>query len=92
MRPIDADILVEEFEWLLSVEHYSQRERTEDALNRVKNAKTLTDLEPVKHGYWICGKTILNRRTCSCCKSYFDMLEADNYCPSCGAKMDLEEQ
>ena len=64
------------------------------------------DVEPVRHGQWECvyddntGETDI---TCSHCKNtrtvngcfvstdgkscYFE----DDYCPSCGAKMDLEE-
>lgn len=72
-----------------------------DAINRTPAA----DVEPVRHGRWECvyddntGETDI---TCSHCKNtrtvngcfvstngqscYFE----DDYCPSCGAKMDLE--
>lgn len=96
MRPIDADILVEEFEWLLSVEHYSQRERTEDALNRIKNAKTLTDLEPVKHAKWIKSKDGTFMSPCYECSecgrkinTWGTPIESAPYC-HCGAKMENE--
>lgn len=91
MKPIDADyisqMLEQEYHGMISDESmkiYKIIQMLEDT--------PVLDVAPVKHGYWIWGKAILNRQTCSCCKSYFDMLEADNYCPSCGAKMDLEEQ
>lgn len=65
------------------------------------------DVEPVRHGWWECvyddstGETDI---TCSHCKNtrpvngcfvstngkscYFE----DDYCPNCGAKMDLEDE
>lgn len=71
------------------------------------NSLTAADVEPVRHGRWECvyddstGETDI---TCSHCKNtrtvngcfvstngkscYFE----DDYCPSCGAKMDLEEK
>ena len=100
MRPIDADILVEEFEWLLSVEYDYQKERTEDAIQRIKNAKTLTDLEPVKHGKWIWSKdeTLMSPGyepcyECSECgrkiNTWSNPVESAPYC-HCGAKMKHE--
>ena len=70
-------------------------------------AVSAADVEPVRHGRWECvyddntGETDI---TCSHCKNtrtvngcfastdgkpcYFE----DDFCPSCGAKMDLEER
>mgnify|MGYP003529198571 CR=1 FL=1 len=53
------------------------------------------DVQPVKHGKWkhVAG---MNSK-CSVCSHYFPVTEFDsrpfdiNYCPNCGAKMDLEE-
>ena len=75
-----------------------------DAIETVKHLPA-ADVEPVRHGRWECvyddntGETDI---TCSHCKNtrtvngcfvstngqscYFE----DDYCPSCGAKMDLE--
>ncbi len=55
----------------------------EAVLEAIDNAPTI---EPVK-GKWITNDCILNRKLCSNCNMYFDMLEADNFCPNCGADM-----
>lgn len=53
------------------------------------------DVEPVKHGKW----ALINDFTdillrCSCCRMDFvdseGAAESSNYCPNCGAKMDIE--
>ena len=45
------------------------------------------DAEPVKHGRWEWEKVVL-AYTCSLCHHYtYD--GQPNYCPACGAKMDL---
>lgn len=49
---IDREALLAEFEWLKSVEYPYQRDRTEDAIWRIKNAPS-TDVTPVVHGIWI---------------------------------------
>lgn len=49
--------------------------------------------EPVRHGHWI-GKPIAGYSTvrCSVCRSVFSENNGKwNYCPVCGAKMDLDE-
>lgn len=48
--------------------------------------------EPVKHGRWLLNGMILNRQKCSVCGFYSDDLQADNYCPNCGAQMTSNEQ
>lgn len=49
------------------------------------------DAEPVRHGRWI--HDINNRYGCSECMARETMSHRNpkNYCPNCGAKMDLEE-
>ena len=47
----------------------------------------------VRHGYWVKEKRdVLIHWHCSACKEcfYLDMPNAE-YCPHCGAKMDLKE-
>ena len=78
----------------------------DDMLSEVLDAPA-ADVEPVRHGRWGCvydyytGETDI---TCSHCKNtrtvngcfvstdgkscYFE----DDYCPNCGAKMDLEDE
>ena len=68
------------------------------AIRILRNAPTI---DPVKHGRW---ETVCNEDTayiklyrCSCCKDDFLLDEGEieengeyNYCPNCGARMDLE--
>ena len=52
------------------------------------------DVAPVRHGYWCKEKRdVLIHWHCSACKEcyYLDMPNAE-YCPHCGAKMDLKER
>ena len=52
------------------------------------------DVAPVRHGYWVKEKRdVLIHWHCSACKEcfYLDMPNAE-YCPHCGAKMDLKER
>ena len=51
------------------------------------------DVSPVRHGYWVKEKRdVLIHWHCSACKEcfYLDKPNAE-YCPHCGAKMDLKE-
>ena len=50
-------------------------------------------VSPARHGYWVKEKRdVLIHWHCSACKEcyYLDMPNAE-YCPHCGAKMDLKE-
>ena len=64
-----------------------------DFLDSIKNAPTV---DPVKHGKWVTGYPI----TCSVCgkpafqiSDTWEKYEAQitDFCPYCGAKMDLED-
>ena len=59
----------------------------------IEHAPTV-DAVPVKHGRWINMKD--GNGECSACgrkiKGIYDDDNADRFCRSCGAKMDLEEQ
>ena len=48
------------------------------------------DAVPVRHGHWGKGHEMM---TCTNCCEQFDLYFKNdfNYCPNCGAKMDLEE-
>lgn len=48
------------------------------------------DAEPVRHGRWIRQDNTFTRYMCSECESK-NHGGHENYCPSCGAKMDLSE-
>ena len=57
------------------------------------NETPAADVAPVRHGYWVKEKRdVLIHWHCSACKEcyYLDMPNAE-YCPHCGAKMDLKE-
>ena len=49
------------------------------------------DVQPVKVGHWITNPYMLNRQKCSECGFWSDDLQADNYCPACGADMREKE-
>lgn len=66
--------------------------------NMVLNSDNLVDAEPVKHGRWINRTKSVKglwdyRFDCSTCGHIFwnAGIKNFNYCPACGAKMDLEE-
>ena len=56
----------------------------------LRSAFDTVDAEPVRHGSWKKDKYT---KECSECKSTYWRREGVewNYCPECGAKMDLEE-
>ena len=85
------------------MDDYIKREALRDALydadaitmNGVKilNQFPSSDVAPVKHGRWETNSDRPDSLICSICKCGFDMWKHDphNYCPNCGARMDLEE-
>ncbi len=52
----------------------------------------VADVAPVRHGRWGTHSDRPDSLICSVCNCGFDMWKHDphNYCPNCGAKMDLE--
>ena len=71
------------------LEDFCVNESFYDALQTIPAA----DVSPVRHGYWVKEKRdVLIHWHCSACKEcyYLDMPNAE-YCPRCGAKMDLKE-
>ena len=66
--------------------------------NDVRNAPAV-NAEPVRRGKWIDrGDYIttaygsLDLKVCSYCNAEVTLDDYDDYCPNCGAKMDLEVQ
>lgn len=53
-------------------------------------AAPAVDAEPVRHGRWIRQDNTFTRYMCSECESK-NHGGHENYCPNCGAKMDLKE-
>ena len=49
----------------------------------------IIEVEPVRHGRWVPTRPYMHSAKCTVCGNIWD-LETPR-CPSCGAKMDLEE-
>nr|DAL02012.1 MAG TPA: PROTEIN/RNA Complex, archaeal, ribosomal, 50S, protein.0A [Caudoviricetes sp.] len=70
-----------------------------EAYRVIQNMPTV-DAVPVVHGWWLTweeqfpGRTLRKKSMlgvfCSACHNHADNMF--NYCPNCGAKMDLEEE
>lgn len=84
MRLIDADRL--QFE---ADRFFRNEDRVLRDLTSLICMMPTIESEPVKHGRWI-AKT--GRAMCSVCadECWADSALEYNYCPNCGAKMDLE--
>ena len=99
MRAINADALKELFERYLAAPHVNIRHSSlsygikmgvEGCISYLNNAPTL-DVKPVVHGRWIDngiqGSMLSGCSVCGfTCGAY-----TFNYCPNCGAIMDLED-
>nr|WP_294371946.1 hypothetical protein [uncultured Ruminococcus sp.] len=66
----------------------------EDVVNSIENAPSV-EVAPVVHGRWIEDHDYLKCPECGIMVkrdfTFFDIGDW-NYCPNCGAKMDLEEE
>lgn len=93
MRLIDADELIEEFEWLKGVVNKYNRPHIEETIERINEAPTV-DAVPVVHGRWIFHDD--GAGTCNQCgirqSAIWDYDNSQNFCGHCGAKMDRKEQ
>lgn len=101
MRPIDADALVTKMK-ALDIWHETEYQDGYydgfcDGIAEVEEAPTI-EAEPVMHGRWIDRTKSVKglwdyRFDCSTCGHIFwnAGIKNFNYCPNCGAKMDLEE-
>ena len=92
-RLIDANELKEKI--IKEIRHYWNDGTggyylAEDVIPDIEDAPTVDAVEVV-HGYWIVE--CINRRRCSNCGfgRNTDTQIGWNYCPNCGAKMDLED-
>ena len=47
--------------------------------------------EPVRHGRWIDSLARITPYCSACGHSHRCLIRTPNYCPNCGAKMDLED-
>lgn len=86
-RLIDADALKKIFKlWdSMPLYNYNEFERhiIRAAIIEVESAPTI-DAEPVRHGKWI-------DENCSICGQYVYHGDARNFCPACGARMEVSE-
>lgn len=99
MRLIDADVLTKEIKRLSVVMDSpyweGRKDGREDALIYISKQRTV-DAEPVRHGRWkeVEKDLYFYYIGCSSCKGRVPKDEYGNnyyseYCPNCGAKMDL---
>ena len=85
MRLIDADALI------VYIKKRLRNEMVIAWLCRIIGEVPTIEAEPVKHGRWVDNgipESMLSK--CSVC-DYSCGAYSFNYCPNCGAKMDLEE-
>lgn len=67
---------------------------TKSVLKKIIRSAPVVDAEPVVHGRWISdGDGYHWTYNCSICawEDGYPFNERHNFCPHCGAKMDLEE-
>lgn len=97
MRLIDADQLGIGKETRSVFIEKAYADGWNSAIDIINQAETV-DAAPVVHGKWeLCfedWRKQLEGDKCSICgfEHYGTCIRSYNYCPSCGAKMDLEEQ
>lgn len=91
---IDRDVLLKDIEE--SVVFSGQTPNAEivganKVISRIK-AAPIADVAPVVHGQWLDNEDYM---FCSICGIQWNYCDNDtktfNYCPNCGARMDLEE-
>ena len=79
---------------LVLLAKYETGERQQGILGCAETVRIFSaaDVAPVRHGWWGTHSDRPDSLICSVCKCGFDMWKHDphNYCPNCGAKMDLE--
>lgn len=70
-------------------EYYLLKDLSERIDRRIQRVPT-ADVAPMHHGQWIWDGYVYDAPwQCSNCGAFHDV--DSNYCPNCGAKMDLEE-
>ena len=55
------------------------------------NSMPAADVAPVRHGRWIMHDDEFGL-TCECSACHIETMGDGDYCPNCGAKMELEER
>lgn len=96
MRLVDADLIIE------TCNSYKGMNRRADLgiklVNKIVSGAPTVDAKPIQHGYWLydrlCstnGGTYGVQRCSNCGYYYKDFGDEWNYCPHCGALMDMDE-
>lgn len=91
-RYINADKLIELLPILEQDEEVSLMEAVEDFRFMIHSMPD-ADVKPVVHGYWITSQTAKRggfQLFCSACHNSSGLHTKKNYCPNCGARMDME--
>ena len=63
----------------------------DEAIRIIEDAPTV-DAVPVVHGRWIDAHGIRNSKCENCGVEFCRVMEDCNYCPTCGAKMDGNQE
>ena len=72
--------------WFMPYEHAGESIDADVVISDIKGMKA-ADVEPVRHGRWLCVDTDTEQFfLCNRCKKK-EFLES-NYCPNCGCRMD----
>ena len=94
-RLIDLENEFQQYKPFHGFEHAMYRKicEVEIAIGKTPEA----DVVPVRHGRWIYHPDDLfpgdSTQECSCChEEEYLTLYNENYCPNCGAKMDLHDE
>ena len=98
MRPIDADAiektLQDAADYAMNEKKAPMQAAALDVARGLIMAAPTIKAEPVAHGRWEDGEATHGYKRCSYCKNCYIAesvpLRKWNYCPQCGAKMDLE--
>ena len=70
-------------------DYYNGKDDMQDEIRDMVSRFPAADVAPVRHGRWLCVDTDTEQFfLCNRCKKK-EYWESD-YCPNCGAKMDLE--
>ena len=98
MRLIDYQAAIDRYYAEYKKQDICDGSEDRDWLKRCFDEAPTIDAVPVVHGRWIdkgdyvtTAYGSINVYQCSNCNQYIAIDDYDNYCPNCGAKMDLEE-
>lgn len=90
---IDLETAEYRLEKMASIEdNHGRAKGIRSAIRALHEMITSAELEPVRHGLWILKHIGAGHMyECSCCHKQpcIYITDQTNYCPNCGAKMDL---